>query len=75
MDEKSGAKGPVDHNYIKLSDRTKSSTPLKNQQSCTEKCNGCDKMFKNNRKRSGVGFASPHIVTRVQTLQGVLLKL
>ena len=33
MDDKSGAKGPVDHNYMKLSDRTKSSTPLKNQQS------------------------------------------
>ena len=61
MDEKSGAKGPVDHNYMKMSDRTRSSTPLKNQQSGTEKCNGCDKMFEKQQKKIRCGFCeSPY---------------
>ena len=61
MDEKSGAKGPVDHNYMKVSDRTKSSTPLKNQKSGTEKCNGCDKMFEKQQKKIRCGFCeSPY---------------
>ena len=52
MDEKSGSKGLVDHSYMKMSDKSKLSTPAqKSQQSLFEKCNSCVKSFEKQQKK------------------------
>ena len=57
MDEKTGAKGPIDHNYIKMSNKSKQSTPSQRvQQSLFEKCNSCLKLFERQPKKLRCGF-------------------
>ena len=62
MDEKTGAKGPVDHNYIKMSNKSKQSTPSQKVQQCLfEKCNSCLKPFERQQKKLRCGFCeSPY---------------
>ena len=57
MEEKSGSKGLVDHSYMKMSDKSKPSTPAqKSQQSLFEKCNSCVKPFEKQQKKIRCGF-------------------
>ena len=62
MDEKTVAKGPVDHNNIKMSNKSKQSTPSQGVQQCLfEKCNSCLKPFERHQKKLRCGFCeSPY---------------
>ena len=62
MDEKTGAKGSVDHNYIKMSNKSKQSTPSQIVQQCLfVKCDSCLKPFERQQKKLRCGFCeSPY---------------
>ena len=55
-DEQSCARGPADHTYMKSSEKSKQSTPLKINQNITLKCSGCEKSFTGHSKKIRCGF-------------------
>ena len=56
MDAQACARGPPDHNYIKSSEKSKQSTPLKSHQHSAVKCSGCEKTFTGHSKKIRCGF-------------------
>ena len=64
VDEQACARGPADHNYMKSSEKSKQSTPLKLHPNITNKCGSCDKTFSGHSKK--IKLVSNLIVVSVQ---------
>ena len=75
MDEKTGAKGPVDHNYIKMSNKSKQSTPSQKVQQCfSRNVIAASNHLKDYKRSSGVSSVSPLTGINVWILPGMFLK-
>ena len=75
MDEKTGAKGSVDHNYIKMSNKSKQSTPSQKVQQCfSRNVIAASNHLQDNKRSSGVSSVSPLTGINVWILPGMFLK-